>query len=545
MSDASGGGVAAAVARVRERVKAASPWAVGAGVAAAAAVVGAGVAASAVNAFVAEHVRAELTWAEWLYVAGVAARAAAAQRGWACGAGGAHAADGAPRIGSDPISPEWLTRVLARAGMLAPGTAVSSVAVQGLKDNRGLRGVMLSVDVEYAAAAAAPDTAATTVAPAAAAAANPRRLILKTVLFQHTAHRYDMLVAHNHRDALYYGSALEATHHFSGGVRALHAAGNAATGDCVILMEDLRSSRPGCLGVNLYMGNQVWGIPAEVAATMAPRTAPDLLRVMFRRAAEIHAPYWNDRATLLAPPLRWLKATDWYRGVGAPAWTLAVKATHQSWLKAKAKRAGSDALPDRLVRIMDASFAATSWEALQARLQDATIPATLTHGDFHASNALWQPPPAAPDGSMPPPAADGDDGTLFMVDWAEVGVWEPCTELAQAMISDVRPAVRRAHEDALLALYVDRLRTAPGSRVPADFTVDAARVLYARGGPERWVFFIAILAVMPLPDAAVKYFADQFLAFVDDHGAHAPARGPGGEPAYPLGSLGMIGMVFG
>jgi hypothetical protein len=511
-----------------------------------------------VDEFVRTHVRAELTPAEVAYVSSVLKRAAAAQ----CGEGRtAPGPDEAPLVARDPVSAKWLSGALRRAGMLARGTDVASVTVKGLEDNRGLRGVTLSVCVEYtmvagagaagAGADAAGGAGAAPAAPAAPAAAaggatNPSALILKSVVFQHTAHRYDMLVAHNHRDALYYGSGLEAAHGFSGGVRAVHAAGDPLTGDCVILMEDLRATR-GALGVNLYMGNQCWGIPEAARAAMAPRAAPDLLRAMFRRAAEIHAPYWDDRATLMEPAMRWLKATDWYAGEGAASWTLAVKATRESWAKGKARRAASGVLPERLVRIMDASFAATSWDALQARLQDRSIPVALTHGDFHASNALWAPPARGADGAVPPPAApDGTDGALFMVDWSEVGMWEPCTELAQAMISDVQPAVRRAHEDELLRLYVDRLRSAPGSRVPADFDAARARQLYARGGPERWAFFIGILSAMSaVPDAAMRYFADQFLAFVDDHGAEAPARGPGGDPAYPLGSLGMIGMVFG
>lgn len=276
---------------------------------------------------------------------------------------------------------------------------------------------------------------------------------------------------------------------------------------------------------------------------MAPRAAADLLRVFFRRAADIHAPYWNDRHLLLASPqLAWLKGRDWYNGQGRLAWSVGVAATRGSWEFAKTWRS-EEALPHRLRAIIDASLAATSWEALQARLADTSIPVSLSHGDFHASNSLWLPPA---DTAAGPANPDGDDGTLFLVDWSEAGVWEPCTELGQMVISDVQPAVRRAHEADLFKLYVQRLQTAPGSRVPADFTPERALQLYARGGPERWVFFLGIMAAMKvLPDAAMAYFSNQFLAFVDDHGAHAPARGPGGVPAYPLGSIATLGMVHG
>lgn len=490
----------------------------------------------------------DLSIGEWLYVAKAAAAAMFAQR---FGKQPADSVVAVPRAGHDPISPHWLNSVLAKHGCLREGTQVTGVNVRGLDGNRGLRGVMLSIDVEYSddakggkGAKQAAKKSDKSDGTEASALLNPHSLVFKTVLFQDAGHRYDMLIARNHREAHFYASSLERSLHLSGGVRVLHSLGDASTGDSAIISEDLRLERPGCLGVNFYCGNQVWGIPAAVKAAMANRSPVDLLRVMFRRAAEIHAPFWNDRATLLSPGFAWLKATAWYRGQDRHAWSVAIKASKGSWEVGKSKRKGGDALPPRLVAIMDASYAATSWEALQARLADRSIPVTLTHGDFHASNALWQPPAGAA-ASKPPATADGDDGKLFLVDWAEVGAWEPCTDLAQMMVSDIPPAVRRQHEDGLLSLYVDRLRSVPGSRVPADFTPARAKQLYARGGPERWIFFISILAAMPLPDAAIRFFADQFLAFVDDHEAHAPARGPGGVPAYPMGTLGTIGMVFG
>lgn len=488
------------------------------------------------NRFIKDRVGiTDLTDGEWFHVAKAAAHAMFAER---FGKRPDASSTAPPRGGRDPISPRWLTSVLAKHGCLRAGTQVTAVSVRGLDDNRGLRGVMLSVDVEYSDDVKSKKNSGGSLD-------NPHQLVFKTVLFQNAGHRYDMVVARNHREAHFYASSLERSLQLSGGVRVLHSVGDASTGDSAIIMEDLRVERPGCLGVNYYCGNQVWGIADDIKARMAKRTAADLLRVMFRRAAEIHAPFWNDRATLLSPGLSWLKAADWYRGEGRDAWSVAIKASRGSWEVGKAKRKGTDALPPRLVAIMDASYAATSWEALQKRLNDPSIPVTLTHGDFHASNALWQPPTEAGAAGKPPASKDGDDGKLFLVDWAEVGMWEPCTDLAQTMISDVPPAVRRENEDALMALYVDRLRSVPGSKVPADFTAARAKQLYARGGPERWIFFISILAAMPLPDAAIRFFCDQFLAFVDDHAAHAPAKGPGGVPAYPMGTLGMIGMVFG
>jgi hypothetical protein len=357
---------------------------------------------------------------------------------------------------------------------------------------------------------------------------NPAKLILKTVLFHGVEHRYDMLVAGNHREAVYYSSDLERLGRFSGGVRVLHAHSSATSGESVIIMEDLRSARPGALGVNYYCGNQVWGIPPEVKAAMAPQKTERLLQELFAHAADMHGPFWGD-ATLKASS--WLKGAAWYRGENRAAWTLAVKVGRQAWEKAKSFR-GATVLSPALVGIIDRSFAASSWDRLQTRLHDSRIPFTLTHGDFHAANSLWQ----------PPAARDTSSGQLFLVDWSEVGIWEPMTDLGQTMISDVSLEVRRKHERALLRGYWERLTTAPNTRVtPAALPFERCWELYARHSPERWIFVFAIMASMrALPDAAMAYFHDQLLAFINDHAEHAPLR-TGGHVTYPLGPVVTLG----
>ncbi len=102
-----------------------------------------------------------------------------------------------------------------------------------------------------------------------------------------------------------------------------------------------------------------------------------------------------------------------------------------------------------------------------------------------------------------------------MVDWSEIGPWEPCADLGQIFISDVKPDVRRAHEHALVQHY---WTTLVENGVDANqFTFAQCWDSYQRASIERWLMLLVVLCVFPLPPAAYKYFHDQVWAFVNDH----------------------------
>ena len=177
---------------------------------------------------------------------------------------------------------------------------------------------------------------------------------------------------------------------------------------------------------------------------------------------------------------------------------------------------------------MDRSLAAASWAALQAHLHDPTVPWTLCHGDFHASNMIWRLGPA--DG------ASVIGCPVRMYDWSEVGPWEPTTDLAQMAISDVPIAVLAEHARPLVRRYWQRLLEAsaatphragavdgPQPVTEADYPFERCFDAFARGGIERWIWLFAVLSNMPgLPDSAVQYFHDQLHGFVKHFGDGRP-----------------------
>ena len=273
---------------------------------------------------------------------------------------------------------------------------------------------------------------------------------------------------------------------------AVYVRASSLLAEAVILMVDIPRTY-GAVNVNFVFGNQIWGVPAPLSP---PRDPAVVLRAMFLWAADLHAPTWCDRSLI---PKDWLKGAAWFRGEQRARWESAIDIARSAWTKIKSRMAsgsGGVQWSPRIVSLLDASFEAASWTAMQAMLNDPSRRFALCHGDFHASNAFLL-----------------DDGSISMFDWSEVGPWEPTTDLAQFIISDVRPEVFRAHVKDALAAYVARLK----ERGVQDetYTVQVCEDAFARGA-ERWVWLLPVLADFPgMPDIATQYFHDQVAAFVD------------------------------
>jgi len=116
---------------------------------------------------------------------------------------------------------------------------------------------------------------------------------------------------------------------------------------------------------------------------------------------------------------------------------------------------------------------------------------------------------------------------------AKPGPWEPTTDLAQTLISDVRQEIFLKHAEELVKFYWTRLIQLGVSE--ADYPWKNCWSAFCRGGPERWLWFFIIMASMPaLPDKAIQYFHDQVLAFIE---------GFGDQPYYIL-KCGFFGVSY-
>ncbi|GIQ83631.1 protein of unknown function DUF227 [Kipferlia bialata] len=289
------------------------------------------------------------------------------------------------------------------------------------------------------------------------------------------------------------------------------------TGEIKVLMENLVSA--GCLGVNFICGNQIWGMSDEQKAKIQDSTF-DVVEGAFVSAARMHAATWNDPEIMAQG---WLKGVSFFDGTGKEAWEKAIFNARYMWNKGKARFESEEqmTLSPKLLKLMDDSLAAASFQDMNERVTDPSTPYALCHGDFHASNMFLRPKTEGEEGDVEKMA-----DRIVMVDWSEVGVWEPTTDLAQMIVSDTKPEIMERTRELLESYHAALIRYNPA--IEAEYPMDKCWERFCLDGASRWVWLFAMLTGFPMPPAALQYFHDQFLRFVELHGDH---------PIYPLGQV--------
>jgi hypothetical protein len=266
-----------------------------------------------------------------------------------------------------------------------------------------------------------------------------------------------------------------------------------------------------------------------------------LLQQIFEAAAELQAPRWND-PSLLENDASWLKGRDYYCGEGRADWESAVELAKSSWARVRAQVPLSDAdasssvssVTDScgvrwspfLVRLLDATMQRASWSAFQQRIADKHAPFTLTHGDFHCGNMMYRHRSTGVEDKK------RNAFDLWLLDWSEVGVFEPTADLGQLMISDVAPALRKSCEEQVVHAYWSRLVQCGVDANEYPF-VQCWRE-YGRSGAERWCWLLPVLASYHYAPMT-QYFHDQMLAFVQDHKRWEVT--PDGRPFFTLSAV--------
>jgi aminoglycoside/choline kinase family phosphotransferase len=184
--------------------------------------------------------------------------------------------------------------------------------------------------------------------------------------------------------------------------RMYYGALRPATGECVLLLEDLA--------------------PAQTLSLLDGCTAEDAALVL-RHLAAFHAAWWEHPR---------LGAMDWLPGFGEQAENVQRQYT-QAWALFLTKV--GDLLPYGIV-------------TLGARLKDhvATVkrylgrqPRTFLHGDFHLHNLLFDSTAGA--------------RTLSVIDWQACSRGRATRDLVHFLVTGLPPDRRRAHELDLLRLY--------------------------------------------------------------------------------------------
>ena len=167
-------------------------------------------------------------------------------------------------------------------------------------------------------------------------------------------------------------------------------------------------------------------VPSRVGSLASARVAD--VEQAVEGIAEIHARFWGETSSI-----RWLFGEDRPGVAGA----------RQSMIR--------QALPIFLDR--DPGFSESSTVRLARMLAGdfrpaaellSVGPSTVVHGDFHLQNVFL-------------PGEDG--GRLAIFDWQTAAKASGPIDIARLLGTSLSPAQRRAQEDRLLALYLDRLRS--------------------------------------------------------------------------------------
>jgi len=387
----------------------------------------------------------------------------------------------APYPSREPvIAAAWLTRVLQAQGRIGSDRRVAKVECVPF-DAAGYSGLMRKVEVTYENEANKPTSA-------------PRSFVLK-MSGDSVSERYNNTWQGSHREAFFYNHPYSKHANIPG---VVYAYGSKLLGEYLIITEDVRL-RPGFAKVGWVFGNQIWGLP-DPPPPFLPDPV-DTLRKMFLSSAELHAKFWKSEALLKQ---HWLREANWYSKKSRVVWEMSLDKGRTSWQAIKRSidegKIGFKFSP-KLRDVIDTSFAKASWESMQAHLQNPALPWTLCHGDYHAGNLIMA------------------EGEVLAVDWSQVGVWEPTTDLAQTIISDVKPEVFIKHTRELVRAYWERIIQL--GIVESEYPFNLCWESFCRGGPERWIYIIVLMTTIPgLPTKLHKYFHDQLLAFIEAHGDH-------------------------
>jgi hypothetical protein len=394
---------------------------------------------------------------------------------------------------------DWVKDALVSRGIVdASSQDLVTIKIEPLSDNRGLDAIMNRVQVNF------PDGKA------------PVHLMLKMTLDEAEA-RAVVTRGGRWREAVFYieREKLVPAEYIPEVVKATFSV---EQGEYKVLMKDVtRTPINGqenfeVIPVNMVFGNQIWGSKYRSFSEEEQKT---LLKSIFNAAAQVHAAHWKDPRIL---EMRWLKGVDWFHGEGRESWERSMNVGVTAWEGAKARFLGANSsdpsfiMSEKLVSIIDRSFASASWQALQDFLQNPSTQWTFCHGDFHSSNMF-----AILNGSSGEEIVEGSVAGVKWFDWTEVGPWEPTADLGQLLISDVKPSLVARFSKELVTSYWKQLVSlgVSASEYPFDICWDR----FCQGPVERWIWMFALLtSFTALPGSALQYFHDQLLAFIEAHG---------------------------
>uniref|UniRef100_A0A7S3D4T5 Aminoglycoside phosphotransferase domain-containing protein n=1 Tax=Palpitomonas bilix TaxID=652834 RepID=A0A7S3D4T5_9EUKA len=378
-----------------------------------------------------------------------------------------------PDLSTDSKLKEWASSLLVEQGVIKSSEEVQTATLRSLTDHPGLSSSLQVLAINYAGDAKK---------------SYPPTFILKR---NREGAQGAVKYGGSWREAAFladYSVALSPT-----SPRCYYCGWSEQEGEFLILMDDI-PERAGfeekkCVALNEVLGNQDTVLKGDVEKQAR------YVREAFKTAARLHAVNWcNDDLK----KMEYLKGWSWYTGIDEAKWRGSISLAKMGFSAGSEKIAWNS----NLHQLLSDAFENSTYQAFCEHLQRK--PFTLCHGDWHASNMFM---------------VEGATVNTVCFDWSEVGIFEPCGDLGQLVISDVRPEIFRKHSREWVEEYWACLRESVQSRgVSFDYSLENCWEDYQQRAIEKWSWLLCVLLLYPLPAARLQYFHDQLSSFLDHHG---------------------------
>ncbi len=287
-----------------------------------------------------------------------------------------------------------------------------------------------------------------------------------------------------------------------------------------LLMEDVRGSST---RADQYHGAQAGtqklsGDGGEVESKGEPKLkSQDMWQLSFEYAADTHARYWGRLVRenkKLVDGIGRLKYADWIMGKNKQGYDNSIRDCLRIWNLVE-----KDWMSSRIKSVITNSLKTADFAKAVAEMRNR--PTTLVHGDFHAKNLFYM----------------SKTKQVSAVDFSEIGVGDPISDLTQYVLSDISTSTRRKHEQSILKAYWNRLTTVDsklgGGKGAISLSFQQFMELY-KSGIDRWVWFFPFMAYFDgcskkskrdadekkthwSPPERTVYFHDSINAFLEDH----------------------------
>ena len=249
-------------------------------------------------------------------------------------------------------------------------------------------------------------------------------------------------------------------------------------------------------------------------------------------AGKLHGTFWGNETLLETEYECWLRNAQFYQGKNESKWKATFIHLQESWKKTAAKITSGETevvWQSDMVDIISASLEKDNWESFQADLTTGSA-FTLIHGDFHPANMMiykqhLQNNTTTGANAEQEEAAAAAQLKIAVIDYEMIGIGKGGQDIGQYMISHLDPVARRSHEEAFLHEYYDTL-TSIADNI-CTYTYEMCVDDYIRGGSEKWVFYLVLMADgLSMPTKLMQFFHDQVWDFMKTHHVTPSSIGP-------------------